>query len=325
MAAGILRSEAKGVSEGALVPQIDRLMSAVREVVVARDETVRLLMVALLSGGHVLLEDVPGVGKTLLAKTLAKVVNASFRRIQFTPDLLPADITGAALYDQSHGTLTFQPGPVFANIVLADEINRGTPRTQSALLEAMGEGQVSADGVTYPLPQPFMVIATTNPVESYGTFPLPEAQLDRFLLALHLGYPERDQEVLILEREEHAEPEAYPVLSASEVLALRATVREVAVARALKEYIVDLVGATRQHPEVVLGISSRGAVALQRAAQAVAALDARTFVIPDDVKFVAPAVLAHRLLTRQGGASAGRAVARDVLATVPVPLEVRTP
>lgn len=223
------------------------LCDNIRRMVVAREDTVRLAVVGLLSGGHVLLEDVPGVGKTLLAKALVgSLKGATFRRIQFTADMLPSDITGGAVYNPKEGLLTFSPGPVFANIVLADEINRGTPRTQSALLEAMGEGQVSSENVTYPLAKPFFVIATQNPVETYGTFPLPEAQLDRFLLSLSMGYPDKQQEMEILTRSEHLEPNIYPVLSMEDVISMEATVRQIDVSLPVKEYVISLVSETRE-------------------------------------------------------------------------------
>jgi MoxR-like ATPase len=295
------------------------LIDNVRRVVVAREETLRLAAIGLFCDGHILLEDVPGVGKTLLAKTLAASIEATFKRIQFTPDLLPADITGGSIFNQGSGDFTFVAGPIFANIVLADEVNRATPRTQSALLEAMAERQVSADGVTYPLPRPFCVIATENPIETYGTFPLPEAQLDRFLLAMRLGYPDLDQTVEILDREEHNEPTAGAILAGADVLRAQAAVRAVNVANPVKRYIAALAEASRHHTEVALGVSPRGAVALQRAAQGWAALSGRDFVLPDDVKVVATAVLGHRLVCRSGRVS-GSEIIEGLLRQVPVPL-----
>jgi len=240
--------------------------------------------------------------------------------VQCTPDLLPSDITGSSLYDQRHQEFQFVPGPLFANVVLVDEINRATPRTQSSLLEALAEGQVTTDGVTRALDQPFFVIATQNPVETVGTFPLPEAQLDRFLFSLTLGYPGEEAEVLILEREEHANPldALQPVLTLAQVRQLQASALAVAVARPIKEYMVRLVGATRAHPDVILGVSPRGGVALQRAAQALALLAGRDFVTPDDVKAAAPAVMAHRLLTRARGMDAARGVVQELLSQVRV-------
>ncbi|MBL8058758.1 MAG: MoxR family ATPase [Anaerolineales bacterium] len=299
-----------------------RLAASVEAVVVVEPARLRLIIAALLARGHVLLEDVPGVGKTLVAKALARSLAAEFKRVQCTPDLLPSDITGSSLYDQRRQEFTFIPGPLFAHVVLLDEINRATPRTQSSLLEALAEGQVTTDGVTRRLEQPFFVIATQNPVETAGTFPLPEAQLDRFLFSLSLGYPGAEAELRILEQEEHGSPLAglQPVLALEDVLRLQAAVLAVQVARPLKEYIVRLVLATRGHPDVILGVSPRGGVAVQRAAQAVALLAGRDFVIPDDVKAVAAAAMAHRLITRQRGLAAGQSVVAEVLAQVPVPL-----
>src|SRR5579859_960003 len=280
-----------------------RLSANVQSAAVVAPDKLKLILAAILARGHLLLEDVPGIGKTLVAKALAKSLAADFKRVQCTPDLLPSDITGSSLYDQRRQEFIFVPGPLFAQVVLVDEINRATPRTQSSLLEALAEGQVTTDGVTRPLGQPFFVIATQNPVETTGTFPLPEAQLDRFLFSLTLGYPGEAAEVLILEREEHADPldSLQPVLALADVLQLQAAALAVAVARPVKEYVVRLVYATRSHPEVVLGVSPRGGVALQRAAQAMALLAGRDFVTPDDVKAVAPAAMAHRMLTRQRG------------------------
>lgn len=302
-----------------VAPAARALIANIRRVVVAREHTLRLAAIGLLCDGHILLEDVPGVGKTLLAKTLAISIEATFKRIQFTPDLLPADITGSSVYKPASGEFSFVPGPIFANVVLGDEINRATPRTQSAMLEAMAERQVSADGATYPLPRPFCVIATENPVETYGTFPLPEAQLDRFLLTLSLGYPDLEQTVEILDREEHEEPSAGIVLTCGEVLRAQAAVRAVNVATTVKRYIAALTEATRQHAEVVLGVSPRGAVALQRAAQANAGLEGRDFVLPDDVKAMAPSVLSHRIIRRTGRQN-GAQIIEGLLRQVPVPL-----
>ncbi|MBL8046728.1 MAG: MoxR family ATPase, partial [Anaerolineales bacterium] len=285
-----------------------RLMQNIESAVVVEHAKLQLLVAALVARGHILLEDVPGVGKTLVAKALAKSLDASFKRVQGTPDLLPSDITGSSLYDQRTQEFKFLPGPVFAHVVLMDEINRSTPRTQSSLLEALAEGQVTTDGVTRKLEPPFFVIATQNPVETAGTFPLPEAQLDRFLFSLSLGYPSLDAERRILEQEEHQNPlEAVrPVLSLAEVLHLQTEVLKVSVARPVKDYILQLVVATRGHGDVVLGVSPRGGVAVQRAAQAMALLAGRSFVTPDDVKAVAVATMSHRLLTRQRGLETGR-------------------
>jgi MoxR-like ATPase len=308
------------------VPQpaqlIARLSANVRAAAVVRPDRLELLLAALIARGHLLLEDVPGIGKTLVAKALAKSLAADFKRVQCTPDLLPSDITGSSLYDQRRQEFIFVPGPLFAHIVLVDEINRATPRTQSSLLEALAEGQVTTDGVTRSLGQPFFVIATQNPVETAGTFPMPEAQLDRFLFSLSLGYPGESAELLILEREEHANPldAIQPVLSLDDILSLQEAALRVEVARPVKEYIVRLVGATRGHSGAILGVSPRGGVAVQRASQARALLHGRDFVTPDDVKAVAPAAMAHRLITRSRGLEAGREVVMEILSQVEVPV-----
>ena len=301
---------------------VARLSANIRAAVVVDDEKLKLILAALIAGGHLLLEDVPGIGKTLVAKALAKSLAAVFKRVQCTPDLLPSDITGSSLYDQHKQEFVFMPGPLFAHVVLVDEINRATPRTQSSLLEALAEGQVTCDGITRKLAQPFFVVATQNPVETVGTFPLPEAQLDRFLLSLNLGYPGFEAEVTILEREEHFNPleGIRPVLSLDDILDLQAAALRVQVARPIKEYMVRLALATRHHPDVVLGVSPRGGVALQRAAQAMALLRGRDFVTPDDVKVVAPPVMAHRLLTRKRGLENGRKTVAAVLDQVEVPV-----
>ncbi len=301
---------------------IERLSAAILAGAVVETDKLRLILAALIARGHLLLEDVPGVGKTLVAKALARSLATDFKRIQCTPDLLPSDVTGSSLYDQRRQEFVFVPGPLFAHVALVDEINRATPRTQSSLLEAMAEGQITSDGVTRPLEQPFFVIATQNPVETVGTFPLPEAQLDRFLFSLSLGYPGYAAEMLILEREEHDNPldGIQPALSLDDVLRLQESVLRVEVARPLKEYIVRLIGATRNHSEVILGVSPRGGVAIQRAAQAMALLNGRDFVIPDDVKTVAPAAMAHRLITRARGLAAGEAVVSGLLEQVEVPV-----
>jgi MoxR-like ATPase len=279
---------------------IARLQQNVSRVVLGKADAVRLAVVALLAGEHVLLEDVPGVGKTLLGKAIARSVAGTFHRIQFTPDLLPADITGSSLYDSQTHSFTFSPGPVFANIVLADEINRATPRTQSALLESMSERQVSADGQTHPLPQPFMVIATQNPVEFEGTYPLPESQLDRFLLRIPVGYPDRDMELQVLTTHREGEPvdSLEPVLGCEQVASLQATVRHVDVDTSINEYLLDIVAATRNCDELNVGVSTRGALAFYRAAQAAALVAGRQYVVPDDVKCLAIPVLAHRVIPK---------------------------
>jgi MoxR-like ATPase len=298
-------------------------MDAIRQAVVIDTCKLELILAALLARGHVLLEDVPGIGKTLAAKALARSVHATFRRIQCTPDLLPSDITGSAIYNQREQRFEFVPGPIFANVVLVDEVNRASPRTQSSLLECMEESQVTSDGFTHELDQPFFVIATQNPIEVAGTFPLPEAQLDRFLVMLDLGYPEFDDEVTILEREEHKNPlEAVePVLGLADILVLQEAALAVDVVRPLKEYVVRLIAATRTHPDVVLGVSPRGGVALQRCAQALALIHGRTFVTPDDIKRATPAVMAHRMLARDRRAETAREIVIQVMHQIPVPVD----
>lgn len=301
---------------------IDQLQNNVLRAAVVEPQTLRLVFTTILANGHLLLEDVPGVGKTLVAKAVARSISASFKRIQCTPDLLPSDITGTTLYNQQTQKFTFAPGPLFAQFVLVDEINRATPRTQSSLLESMAEGQVTVDGQQYLLERPFFLIATENPVETAGTFPLPEAQLDRFLISLSLGYPEFDKEVLILEREEHEDPldVIEPVITPEHILALQALVRSVAVVRSLKEYIVRLIAVTRNHPEILLGVSPRGAVALQRAAQAMALLNHRDFVTPDDIKAVVAGVLTHRIITHERSSELQHDIIKSIVSSIAVPL-----
>ena len=279
---------------------IEQLRNNMAAVVMGKPEVVRLCVVALLAGEHVLLEDVPGVGKTLMGKALARSLDGQFRRIQFTPDLLPGDITGSSLYDPQTRQLSFGPGPIFANIVLADEINRATPRTQSALLEAMSERQVSADGETHELPNPFMVIATQNPVEFEGTYPLPESQLDRFLLRLSVGYPEREAELEVLASHRDGEPveKLQPAISREQVVQLQEAVRRVEVEDSINSYLLDIVDATRSCEDLHTGVSTRGALALYRAGQAAALVEGRQYVVPDDIKQLAVPVMAHRVITR---------------------------
>jgi MoxR-like ATPase len=280
--------------------QIELLQQNIAQVVLGKIDAVRLAVVALLAGEHVLLEDVPGVGKTLMGKAMAKSLAGTFHRIQFTPDLLPADITGSSLYNSKTQEFIFSPGPIFANIVLADEINRATPRTQSALLESMSDRQVSADGLTHPLPRPFMVIATQNPIEFEGTYPLPESQLDRFLLRIPLGYPQRDVELRVLSTHRDGEPvdTLKPALDSEHVIALQGAVRQVAVEDSINGYVLDIVQATRHCDELHVGVSTRGALALYRAAQAAALVAGRQYVVPDDVKQLAVPVLAHRVIPK---------------------------
>jgi MoxR-like ATPase len=303
-----------------------RIRQNVERVIVGKEAVIDLLMVALLCEGHVLFEDVPGIGKTTLAKSLARSLGCSFQRIQFTPDLLPSDITGITFYNQKKGEFEFRPGPLLTQVVLADEINRATPRTQSALLEAMEERQISVERETMLLPRPFIVIATQNPVELEGTFPLPEAQLDRFLLRLRLDYPSRSEERLILQRFREEQPlqDLTPVLDAAELQQLQQSVRRVRVEPGVESYIVELVRATRTHNAVELGVSPRGTLALYRASQGYAAIHGRSYVIPDDVKRIAPAVLAHRLIATNQSRLHGRLmeqIIEEVLHIVAVPVE----
>jgi MoxR-like ATPase len=302
----------------------DTLLANVERVIQGKREAVRLGLVCLFAEGHLLIEDVPGVGKTSMAKAIARSIDGTWSRIQFTPDLLPSDVTGVSVWNRVENEFEFRAGGVFADVVLADEINRASPKTQSALLEAMEERQVTVDSHTYSLPRPFMVIATQNPIELEGTYPLPEAQLDRFLMRIQMGYPSHDAERAILEtRGSHAGVEQLaPVTSAAEVVAGASAVADVHVADHLKAYIVDLVTATRQHRDLALGVSPRGALALQRAGRALAASIGRDYVVPDDVKRLAVAVLEHRLLLAPDAQLRGAApgdIVRELLASVPVP------
>ena len=298
--------------------QITILTDNLSRTIVGKSDAIRLVLVALLSGGHALLEDVPGVGKTLLAKSLARSINGKFQRVQCTPDLLPSDITGTNIWNPSSRAFEFMPGPAFANVLLADEINRATPRTQSALLEVMEEKQITIDGETRFVPYPFFVIATQNPVEYQGTFPLPEAQMDRFAVSLSLGYPTEAEELQMLQR--HQKPmvmdDLKPCISLETVKELQSLVNQVKITTELQQYILNLVRASRNDDEIILGASPRGAVALQKASQALAFLEERDYVIPDDVKTVAPHVLAHRLISASG--KQAKTIVERLLRTVPI-------
>jgi MoxR-like ATPase len=302
-----------------------KLRQNISEVFLGKPDVIQLALVALLGEGHLLLEDVPGVGKTLLGKAIAKSLSCTFNRIQFTPDLLPGDLIGTSIFHQQSGQFVFQEGPIFSQVILADEINRATPRTQSALLEAMAEKQVTFDGKTRSLGPPFLVLATQNPYEFEGTYPLPESQLDRFLLRIKVGYPDRSVEQAILQQHRKGEPveELSPVLSPGDVLELQKRTRAVKVETPVAQYILELVHGTRNHPEVRLGASTRGVLALYRAVQAFALLSGREHATPDDVKALAEAALAHRLMTRawdQGGRDDAGPVIRDLLNKTPVPV-----
>ena len=303
----------------------DALRANIAKVVVGKEDVVDKVLAALLAGGHVLLEDVPGTGKTLLSRALAASMDGRFSRIQFTPDLLPADVTGMAVFSPKSENFTFKPGPIFANIVLADEINRATPRAQSAMLECMEEKQVSSDGTTYPLPAPFFVIATQNPVETQGTFPLPEAQLDRFMVQLSMGYPTREEQTAILQRfmQESPQESLRPVANAEQIAQAQKAVRSVRVMPELLDYIGALCEKTRALDDALLGASPRAALALMRVSQSLAAICGRDYVTPEDIKTMAEPVLAHRLILRTAYGRRGRAAEAvgEVLASVPVPTE----
>ncbi len=305
--------------------KIARLIANIERAIHGKREAIQQILVGLLACGHVLIEDVPGVGKTTLARALARSVACGFCRIQFTPDLLPSDVLGVSVYDQKTSAFVFHKGPLFANIVLADEINRTAPRTQSALLEAMNSFQVSIDGTTHVLPQPFMVLATDNPIEYAGTYPLPEAQLDRFLLRIKIGYPDRGSELKMLKGHQLAHPidNLKPVVTARQVLEMQAAVHRVAISDALCGYILDVARRTREHKDLLLGVSPRGVKMLARAAQARAFVLGRAFVLPDDVKALAPTVLAHRMVARHrdiGGHRGAESILAEVLDAVEVPL-----
>jgi MoxR-like ATPase len=305
--------------------QIARNIAAnIEQVIIGKPKAIELAVIGLISSGHLLIEDAPGVGKTMLARSLAKSVNCSFKRIQFTPDMLPGDITGVSVYNQKTSDFEFRPGPIIANIVLADEINRATPRVQSALLECMDERQISVDGITYKMPAPFHVLATQNPIEYEGTFPLPETQLDRFLMRIHLGYPSLAEEVAIMEKQQFTHPieSLGAVANHADLIILQETVKKIFADNLVKQYIAVLVEATRNSPSIYLGSSPRGSLALFRTSQARALMQGREFVLPDDVKALAEPVLAHRLVLRSLNGSkdrSGRANIAEILEKIPVP------
>jgi len=304
-----------------------KIRNNISEVIVGKEDVIDLVITALFCSGHVLLEDVPGVGKTVLAKCLAKSIECDFKRIQFTPDLLPTDLTGINYYNQKLGEFVFREGPIFTNIVLADEINRATPRTQSSLLECMEEGQVTIDGETKKLSRPYFVIATQNPVEIQGTFPLPEAQLDRFFMRLKIGYPNPEDGKAILDRFEKSNPlpTITSIANAEDIVKIQDSITEVKVSDDLKRYIIEIIEATRNHERIILGVSPRGSLALMKAAQAYAAIKGRDYITPDDVKHVAIPVLSHRIILKSHAVTSGmsntESVVSDILEKIPVPLE----
>ena len=302
----------------------DNVIGNVNKVIIGKHDVVELTLLALLCQGHILIEDVPGTGKTILARAVAKSIGCTFRRIQFTPDMLPSDVTGVSVFNQKNHEFEFRPGPVFAQIVLSDEINRATPKTQSALLEAMDERQVTVDGETYLMDKPFLVLATQNPIEYEGTFPLPEAQLDRFMLRINIGYPDKQSEISILGAQQFAHPitSLEQIVSNDELLEAQEAVKEVYADDLIKEYIVNLCTATRNHPDVYLGVSPRGSLALYRTSQALAAIRQRDYVIPDDVKYLAEPTLAHRLIISPAARIKNvdpKEVVQDILSSVQVP------
>jgi len=307
-----------------LATAVQRVIGNVERVIVGKAEPVAFSLIAVICHGHILIEDVPGVGKTVLTKAIARSIGCSFKRIQFTPDLLPSDVTGTSIYNQKSGNFEFRPGPIMSQIVLADEVNRATPKTQSALLEAMEEAQITVDGVTYQLPQPFMVMATQNPIEYEGTFPLPEAQLDRFMMSIKLGYPRAEDEINILDSHQHHHPleDLAQIMTADELVLIQQQVRSIHVDPSIREYIVALANATRNHQNIYLGVSPRGSLALFRASQALAAIRGRGYVIPDDIKLLVKPALAHRIIVTPAArvrSVTSAHILDEILQSVPVP------
>ena len=302
----------------------EKVIANVEKVIVGKHDEVQLTLLALLCQGHLLIEDVPGVGKTMLAKSIAKSIGCTFQRIQFTPDMLPSDVTGVSVFNQKTREFEFRPGPVMAQIVLTDEINRATPKTQSALLECMEERQVTVDGTTYPMARPFLVLATQNPIEYEGTFPLPEAQLDRFMMRISLGYPDSEDEITMMDSQQYVHPieEIGQMVDAEELLEAQETVKDIYIDDSIKEYIVATVGETRKHPDVYLGASPRGSLALYKTSRARAALLGRDYVIPDDIKALAQVTLSHRLIISPSARIKNvdpKAVVEEIISSVPVP------
>lgn len=307
-----------------LATAVQRIVGNVEKVIVGKGEVVAFCLIAVICHGHVLIEDVPGVGKTVLTKAIARSIGCTFKRIQFTPDLLPSDVTGVSIYNQKNENFEFRPGPIMAQIVLADEVNRATPKTQSALLEAMEEGQVTVDGISYRLPDPFMVMATQNPIEYEGTFPLPEAQLDRFMMNIKIGYPKPADEVNILDRQQHHHPlqDLTQIMTADELMIIQHQVRNIHVDPSVREYIVGIANATRDHQSVYLGVSPRGSLALVRASQALAAIRGRSYVIPDDIKLLVRPTLAHRIIVTPAARRnrmTAISVLDEILQVLPIP------
>lgn len=307
-----------------LATAVQRVVGNVERVIVGKADAVAFSLIAVICRGHILIEDVPGVGKTVLTKAIARSIGCSFKRIQFTPDLLPSDVSGVSVYNQKTGNFEFRPGPIMAQIVLADEINRATPKTQSALLEAMEEAQVTVDGISHTLPEPFMVMATQNPIEYEGTFPLPEAQLDRFMMNISLGYPKAADEINILDSHQHHHPleDLAQIMTADELVHIQQQIRAIHVDPSIREYIVAISNATRNHQNIYLGVSPRGSLALFRASQALAAMQGRGYVIPDDIKLLAKPTLAHRIITTPAArvrAVTSTIILDEILQSIPVP------